>query len=206
MASGLTYKIEQGITTTGREFILDCAGSFGGYIRFRDCDDIRHITKVEPDIAYYENKLKEAQIEVAKLKSLSPVVIKENIVHAAHKRKMKHEKRIQESEELKKKYYKVLEEVIAWEPPSEQHKSIKEFAIKQITDTMTTDLYDESRFNQAEYEADLVKDPEAWRQEWLEFWEGQVKLNEDRIKQELEYAETTTKWIQEFRQSLGLDN
>jgi hypothetical protein len=188
MPTGYTCGIGDGEIKTGKEFILTCARAFCACIDMRDDP----LNKPIPDEFQPHNYHKEQIDSVTKeLHKYLNISLEEAQISADKEYFDTYErylKRNRENIELQHKYETVLKEVRNWQPPTQDHKKLKDFAITQIRESIDFDcglVYD------------LTEIKRLSGQEWL--------LRQiEKCKKDLEYH--TKKWDEEVARTMGSDS
>ena len=137
MPTGYTDKIKDGITF--EQYALDCSRAFGALIHMRDLPLNVEIPDIVEPSNHYSNKLEEARKKLTHLKKMS---MKRRI--ALYEKESKHITRenkeaIERKKSLEAKYRAMLEKVVDWNPPSEDHVRLREFMIEQIEQSINYD-------------------------------------------------------------------
>lgn len=132
MPTGYTAYIEDGDITTGKQFLLLCSRAFGIAVDIRDEPlSVPTPTRFEPN-EYYKDAYIRASNELNSLRDISVDAARQNMRNEYYER-VKHAKaQIKRMEEINQRYQKVKDQILKWDPPTEGHGRIKEFAIDQI--------------------------------------------------------------------------
>ncbi|UYX56272.1 hypothetical protein M3Y14_34050 (plasmid) [Bacillus thuringiensis] len=197
MPSGYTYIIEDREKVSGSEFILRCARQFGALITMRDEPMDAEIPTFTVSPGALE-RIETAKQHLEKYKSMS-IEEAEKLTEESYQSQLKSsQKIIQERLALKAKYLNTLEEVKQWNPPTNEHVSLKEFAIKQIEDSIYSDC------NTSYYEKPVVKSSgEEYLKELIESYEDQLKSAKDMYQKEIESVASRNQWIKDLKESLS---
>lgn len=196
MATGYTAAIKDGITF--ETFLLTCARAFGACITMKEEPLTTPIPdKFEPD-TYNSRALTSAKERLNTLKNIS---IKEAELHAIREYRAaikEKEEALTARNDLLQKYQDMLVEVKAWQPPSLNHLDLKEFMIKQITDSIAFDCNPTSFY--------MNGTPQFTGQEWLTRETKKALHNIDYYateqKKEIAKVEKQNLWLQQLRNSL----
>jgi hypothetical protein len=196
MPSGYTEKLYKGEDQTFEQFVMQCARAFGALIELRDEPHAEIPEKFEAS-PYERPRLDAAIALVIKLRDRSDdewaaaqdAEIEE---HNEHVRKA-----ITVAGERRVRYEHMLARVHSWRPPTEEHKGLKDFMVKQLEDSIAFDcstryLEEQSRRPIAEYA--LRKQDEAARQ----LDRAEQSWNEAQAR-----AAGRTTWVKDLRKSLG---
>lgn len=138
MPTGYTHDVGTGELTDFRAFALRCARAFGATVTQRD-EDInippRH-REVDP---YYTAKVSEAEQELERYKAMS-LDEAEAEMEAEHKQAIEHQRRtISERNAQRERYEQMAALAEAWEPPTEEHRELKDFMVNQLVESIDFD-------------------------------------------------------------------
>lgn len=122
----------------------------------------------------------------------------EKTVEEVHKRTVElNQESIKKNEKLKQRYMYVLAGVKQWEPPTEEHIKLKEYAIEQLE---TSIFYD---CNTEYYERDPYKQTgEEYLKEMIKRYEDKVLYHQKEYLQEVQRVNSRNKWVKELKMSL----
>ncbi|KWT70725.1 hypothetical protein APY04_0786 [Hyphomicrobium sulfonivorans] len=196
MPNSYTAGVQDGTVTDLSQYALLCARAFGALISMRDDRmDAPTPDLIEPGPCYAE-ALSEATARIDELKRMSP----EDIEFAS---KRFHadalaawEKRQQDKAEQRARYVAMLEKVRNWSPPTADHEPFKSFMVDQIEKSIEWDCRE---FPDPEPTTPTPKD---WHIEQLVAASRRLAMCEGAHREEVERAESKTKWLTELRSSL----
>jgi len=195
MPTGYTCNIQDGTMTELKDYMLGCSRNFGALIhmrednsnneiRHRECSDyhLKQLNRTKDD---YENfkKLTDEKIQITLDKNY------ENIIE-------EHKNSLKRFEEGKQRYLDMLTKVKTWNSPTEEHNKLKEFAIKQIEDSLDFDYSDSLR---SYYLVDPIKDTvEAYKQFKLKSYLKDTEYHSKGYKEEIEGVQKVNTWIDDL--------
>lgn len=198
MPTGYTANIEDGISFN--EFILKCAKAFGACISMRDDPlDTPIPEKFEPS-NYYKERIKESKENLNKLQqmSLSDAFLESQKEYSDSIKYNKNS--IKKKKDLLNKYNKMLDNVVKWIPPSNDHIELKNFMTQQINDSIKFDC------NIEYYERELKNLKLLSGKDWLK---KRIKIVEEDIiyftkeyEKELKNFNGKNLWVKQLRDSL----
>lgn len=203
MPTGYTAYIEDGEITTGKEFLKLCTRAFGIAIDLKD-EPLSTPTPIsfEPD-SYYKDRYERALAELERTKNMTF----EEAIIARKSDFDRTVKSCRESLERNKlyneRYQKVKDEVEAWNPPTEEHVGLKEFAIAQINLSMLSEDSMKT-FNQC-VDLEFDDSEEATRKyitEKVEYCQKEVDRAYKYYQEELERTRSKNEWMTKFLESL----
>jgi hypothetical protein len=181
MTNGYTDPIYEGKDITAKEYILRCARAFGATITMRDEPLDAEIPEFKPG-TYHLEQIEKLKNELQKYKSMTLDEARK-IINEEYETAIKYiEKVIKEKNELKQRYMKVLKEVKAWNPPTDEHVNLKNFAIEQLEQSIEWDC-DTSYIRTPEKET-----PDEW-----------LKRKISKIERDIAYHEK--EWIEEVKRT-----
>lgn len=197
MPSGYTETLYKGGDQTFEQFVMQCARAFGALIELRD-EPHAEIPEQFEASPYERKRLDAAIARVIELRDRSDdewaaaqdAEIEE---HNEHVRKA-----IAVAGERRVRYEQMLARVRSWRPPTEEHKGLQEFMVKQLEESIAFDcstryLEEQSRLPVTEYA--LRKQDEATR----ELDRAEQSLNEAQAR-----AAGRTAWVKDLRESLAV--
>lgn len=197
MPSGLTSKIYEGKPITMEEYILKCARQFGGFMHMRDEDYNAPFIPRKVDLAYFDNNIARAKEQLEHYKSLTVEEVEQEVEEDYKFALDRHHDRVNKSLEILKRYDSMLEKVIAWEPPTAEHLNLKDFAIKQIQESI-------------EWDCDIVKmsypvkeSADVWLKNSIDGAQRTLDHYIKRKEEEIKNVESANKWVYDLLESLG---
>lgn len=135
MPSAYTCFIEDGIITSGKEFVKLCTRNFGVETKIADNSNTVDIISSgnEPN-NYFKIRLADEQKTLEKLKAMAPEEINAeyNRIYAEEMETRK--KAYDRAVELDAKYSKILGDILKWKP-DEKYENLRRFAIDQIRES-----------------------------------------------------------------------
>lgn len=188
MPTGYTAPVEDGTTTSFRDFALDCARAF--VTREGPIPD----DGFKPHTEYQDR-------ELSKLRTLLDTLV--NSPDDAIQRLRDHEydqavERWGESEgrhaAIIKRYETMLTAVRAWQPPTDEHEGLKKFMDEQLSESIKTT-----------YSWDRPAEPvpiAQWREDKIVATRKSISYNEKALAEELERVNQRNRWVATLRDSL----
>lgn len=196
MPTGYTAGIEDGTIKTAEEFLLKCARAFGACVDMRDEPLSKPIQRFEPS-DYHKNALEKAKNNYEKYHAMS-IEEAEIEVRIAHNKKVSDAKKyLAEKIKINKRYAEILSKVKQWQPPTDEHKDLKRFAIEQIE--MCID-------NNISYYERMITSVMQSGQEWLtsnlEQSLKDIEYHTNEWEKEIERCNSRNLWVDLLRESL----
>lgn len=195
MSTGYTSKIYDGKAQSFAEFALYCARAFGALVEMReDPMDAKIPLEFKPS-TYHRDRLAETKTELAKWQNMS---LAEAAKHeaASYAKAIDEEAAYQEKKKaLRERYETMLAHVLAWEPPTPEHKGLKDFMTSQLRESIDFDCRDYS--NHVRRVA-----PAQWLKERIETAQNSIAYHEKEWARDQEMARTRTAWVADLRKSL----
>lgn len=162
MPTGYTAKVQDGTCEKLQDFIWSCACAF---IPYYDSPDY---------IKYYQDELDKAKFRLKELLDMT----RKQAIKFSEKRKQEiirqSTKTIAEKNKQYERYCSMLNQIKFWEPPTPEHVELKEFMIKQLTDSIKYDC-------NCEYEVQHID--KARHADKLYYWDRAV----DDTTRDIEY-------------------
>ena len=203
MPTGYTAYIEDGEITTGAEFLKLCTRAFGIAIELKD-EPLSIPTPTHFELnSYYKKRYIEALENLLQAYKLT-------FEEATYHMKNDYEKRISNYKSLvdkeiatNKKYEKIRKEVVEWNPPTEEHKDLKKFALEQIDMSMTKQKYIDEYIEKSKEEFDDRDDAiKSYIQDNINFRQEEVHRAYTDLQNALEKTKHKNEWMTKFLDSL----
>lgn len=195
MATGYTMEIAEGKKVTGEEFIIKCARAFGACISMRDDSLNKPIPPYFEADKYYSNRLETLNKELDLLRSLSLEEVQNKIEKENERISKSNLATIENKKKLMERYLKTLSEVTKWQPPTEEHVKLKEFAIEQLENSIESDC-------KMHYMEELITvSPKEYIANEIKWCLTDIEYATKRQKEESDSLAKRNKWIEDLRNS-----
>lgn len=194
MPTGYTAAIKDGITF--EQFVMRCSRAMGAMIMMRDDPmDAPIPERFEPS-DYHAKAIKRAQEDLCWLRQMPDTEAEREAENDFLEELARHEQRIAEANDLRKKYHDMREKVLAWVPPSADHENFKAFMHKQITESIDFDC-----------DTSCDKRPEklsasCWKAIRIAKAERDLAYHTEENAKEIERTESRNTWLRLLRESL----
>lgn len=196
MPTGYTAKLmEKGQTFP--EFVLLCARAFGATILMRDDPMDKPIPEAFKPSDYNEKALRAAKAELDRLDSMGG---NERIAFGEAQRKADIQQNrdwLTRERNENERLTAMRVQVQAWEPPSPEHVSLKNFMLEQIDMSVNSTDYIEKAIVEAE-----AKSPAAYYAAAVAKAARDVEYHIEEQAKEVERTESRNRWIRQLRDSL----
>lgn len=200
MPTGYTASVQDGTVTEFREFALQCARAFGALVLMRDDPvDAPIPDSFTADTSYHDDRIDEAKAELLRIETMTDADC-----YAAARAEREQwwadfEERKRKRDEARDRYEAMLSEVRSWEPPTEEHRGLKDFMAKQLTESIDFDC-------SSEYDKPgPFLDGADWRREKIRKARRDIEYHTKERKAEIERTESRNLWVKQLRQSLARD-
>lgn len=196
MPTGYTANIKDGITF--KQFIMNCARAFGACVTMRDDPQDTPIPEEFKPSDYHIKKLIELQAEN---KAINAMSIKEATAKAKieyDEKVVYNEQGIKESNDLRQKYWEMLSKVTNWQPPTDDHKELKDFMVQQITESIAFDCGTEYYKKPVE-----ILTGEQWLSKKKQSLLKDIAYYTQQRQEEVERTQKRNEWIKQLRNSVG---
>lgn len=137
MPTGYTSDIAKDISFP--QFVMQCSRAFGALLDLRDSSSDTPIPEKLVVADFYAKSAEETKQEVIAWHSLSYLQKVELVSKNAAEELNRLTETIDGNRDLETKYRKMLNQVYNWKHPSEDHKGLKDFMIKQIQESIDFD-------------------------------------------------------------------
>lgn len=196
MPTGYTAAVQDGSILKFSDFAMICAKAMGACVTLRDESiDAPLPAKFEPQTEHHQKSGAKSQKKLLALENLST----EDIVIQAslhYKNGIKEYAKSNDKAELHRlRYKKMLEEVQAWDPPTDDHWGLREFMIEQLEESIKFDCD-----SALQYPERLT--PTEWHNKELEAAASDVEYHNRAIAEEISRVNTRNAWIGALRTSL----
>jgi len=197
MTTGYTMMLEDE-NVDFNAFIMSCAKAFGACVTMRDEPHDKEIPeKFEPS-DHHSKALAKTNFELVAFLDL-PEEDRVTIWNDEHDRARKmREETLEGKVKLHRNYSNMLEKVLAWTPPTGDHKGLKDFMIEQIQTSIDHDCdikyYDKNPVVQMNFT--------EWVEMKKECLEDSIKYHIEHGKKEIDSFNKKNEWIKDLRNSL----
>jgi len=203
MPTGYTAGILDGEITTFPQFAKLCMRAFGATMHLRDNPlDAKYEPLIPSD--YHKKEIAKEKQLIEDVKTITD----EDLIEEERLSLLESRKQCLEGIQKAKKYYddlsKMLDYANQWIPPTSEHVGLKEFMVKQITETIDfdckTDCYTERI---AKLEVDLLSiNADKIRQAMIEKAHNDLKYNKEANDKELKRCTDANQWVIDLLGSL----
>lgn len=197
MSTGYTAAIEKGISL--RQFILSCARAMGACIMQRD-DPSDELPKKREPTDYHSKKIAEAEATLAEIKAMSDDAAYTKATEEYKRELESIESSIRGKNELKGKYESMLAQVRSWNPPSSEHRGLKDFMTSQITESISFDCGG-SYYRDRAKELKRLSGPK-WKDKEIKRALHDLDYHQREHNEELERCRSQNEWIEQLYKSL----
>lgn len=197
MPTGYTAKLYEGEPQTFPEFLLSCARAFGALIQMRDDPMDAPIPDEFAPSPYYAEQKAKGEARLAELQAMSDNEA-DTAAQAAYDQAVAAWDEIEAKRKaMKQRYEAMLAEAEAWTPPTPDHQGLKDFMVKQLTESIDFDC-----------SMDYWPRPNRLHgSEWLEQEiarsERMVEMDRKHYDEEVERSANRTAWVKALRESVS---
>ena len=195
MPTGYTSYVQDGKITELKDFMLLCAKNFGALIHMKD-EGLNCEIKYRQVGEYYPRKLEEVKREFENFQKLSDGEIQKQLDENYESRVRDKEESLKEFDKRKERYLDMIEEVMCWNPPTENHIKLKEFALQQLKDSLKFDCCDDMR--RYYLEKPKKETLEEYKQEKVKEYLKDIERYAKEYRNDLESVEYANKWINDL--------
>jgi hypothetical protein len=203
MASGFTSEILNGNVKTLNDFIVTCSKGFGATAH-QQSEPLN--TPLRDAVADETNKKAAAKLkrQLKKFKLMTDEELHADEEKALNKSKQHFVDKIELMKEAKKKCAELLLEAQLWTPPTDEHKVVKDFMIKELKSVIDFDC-DIKPVNTLIEDIDgrlATIDVKEIRNKQIESFEQQIDYHTQTYKMDVLHVEQSNNWLSELKQSL----
>jgi len=201
MPTGYTSDIYSGKEVSGKEFLMQCARAFGACITLRDEPMDAEIPEEFKPNDYHLKQIQKAKDELKKYQQMNNEDIK-SAIDKEHREKITYNKeQLKNYSNMKNRYLNTLSEVLVWQPPTDQHIGLKEFAVQQLKDSIKHDCDGIEKY----YSLDVKKEtPEEYIKRNIEKCLKDIDYHSKEHQKEIDRTNGRTQWVKDLRNSLQL--
>jgi hypothetical protein len=197
MPTGYTAPIQSGEITDFRDYALQCARAFGACVMMRDEPMDKPIPDEFQPSSYHAERLAAVRDELGKIMKMTMELCGRTATEEYTKACKDQERREAEVRLVRERYESMLAKARAYVPPSDDHKSLAEFMVSQLEESLKLDC-SPSRMKESE-----LLSPEAWKARKVEALLCDIEYHVKRQREEEERVATWNKWITDLRRSLA---
>lgn len=194
MPTEYTADIKDGITF--EQFVMRCARAMGALVMMRDEPfDAPIPERFEPS-DYHAKAMEKAREDLCWLRQIPDAESAREAEKEFFDALAQRERIFDEKNDLHQKYRAMLEQVLAWVPPSAEHEGIKSFMFEQITESIKFDC------NLSYYEAPKRLSASGWKAIKIAEAERNLAYHTAEHAKEVERTEARNQWLRQLRESL----
>lgn len=199
MATGYTHRVQNGEVVEVKDYILNCARQFGALMHMREDNstDIKYREVGD----YHLKSLNKASDNLEQLKKMTDEDIKKEIDKNYEERIKSINRSIDKQEKDRERYLNMIEKVNEWNPPTKEHLNLKEFAIKQLQESIKHDC--ENTYIQI-MKKELRKETiSEYRDNMMKLYSKEIEYHNDSYQKEIAAVEGVNKWISDLVNSFN---
>lgn len=195
MPTGYTADIAKGISFP--EYAMGCARAFGALVTMRDDPADAPIPEAFEPESYYAKSLREAEARHAELIAMTPAQAEAAATADYEEKAAYRAKWLDEKRTLRMQYVAMLNQVRAWEPPTQDHVELKRFMIEQIATSIDHDC------NESYCTPPTKQTGQEWHQEQQKEATRRLERAAGEHAKEVARAVSRTSWVAKLRASLA---
>jgi hypothetical protein len=198
MPTGYTAAVQDGKTTSFRDFAWTCARAFGALITMRDDPADAPIPEELKPGSYYLESVQRAEIELGRLLTL-PLEEADEAAKRAHAEAVKYAEEYRAKKVAERERYEaMIAKVEAWEPPSPDHTGMKKFMLDQLRESLQLDCG-------GDYSPTVepLLSGAEWRLQQIARAQESLERSRKSLAEEEERVRSRNKWIRQLRESLA---
>lgn len=197
MPTAYTAEVQHDITFN--QFAMLCARAMGATIMMRDEPFNAPIPERFEPSTYHAERLEEARAHLAWVKQMPLTEAGREAKKEYEQNLASNQRAIQQGKELRAKYEAMLQHVMAWRPPTEDHVGLQEFMARQLQESINFDCSEDFR----EENPPILHSAEEWKQEAIANAEWRVAHHEKNHAEEIERTNGRNEWLKALRESLA---
>lgn len=195
MPTGYTADIPKGITF--QQYAMNCARAFGALILMRDEPSDAPIPDEFAPSDFHLKRIETLDAELRRIMAMSDDDCESEALKEYKEAEARRLERLAENTAMLQSYRSMLEEVKAWEPPSDDHVEMKSFMIDQIVKSIEWD--DSSDYLQA---AHVRHSGFTWKTQRIKTLAEDIERSLSEQAKEEERTAGRNRWVKQLRESL----
>ena len=195
MPTGYTSRIHDLQEVSFKDFVSQCAYAF--MIEGRDSHSDKLPESISDEsIVYHREKLEEAKSALDSFLRLSydDLADQNSLKHSADVESWSRE--TQKNAKIMAAYNKMLNEVLAWKPPTETHQGLKDFMLEQLRSSIEFDNYTPSM--------PVRPSTEEFKQKKIDSLKWNINYHEEYLQKAIDNHAARTEWLDQLKKSIGV--
>jgi hypothetical protein len=198
MPTSYTHPVAEGRVEEFSEFAMLCARAMGALVTMRDEPHDAPIPEEFRASDHSLRRAREAEENLALLRVMTPNGVRHLWQKEKERRGAEARRYAENVAETRRRYEAMLEKVERWEPPTAEHRGLKDFMAEQLRESIRFDC------REGPLLPEIADTPEGWFWREVEEAERMVRVARESYQEEVERAEARTRWVRELRRSLGV--
>lgn len=196
MPTGYTSYVDDGCSF--QQFVWLCARAFGACVLMRDDNMEKLPPEGFPVSDYHPKQLVVAEQKLAALKAMTTAEVQDGFLAHMDRVIAERAEYARKKRATKDRYERMLSQVQAWNPPSSDHSSLRDFMIEQLKSSIDFDCkeYDEGK--------DDPRKPEDWHKKQIDSAIWSVNYHKSEYEKEKERVEGRNQWLKLLRESVPM--
>ena len=191
MPTGYTSEVANG--QTFEDFVLGCARAFGACITLRDEPQNSDIPEFELN-TYHIDRLAEYTKELKEVLELTSEELNTRAQNQFNSELENYYERVDENNSTQDNYTAMINNVEEWGPPTEDHKELKKFMLKQLKDSKELDDYIP--------DMPVRKTGEQWLADKVKSISWYIEYHTKENTKEIERVASRNKWVKQLKESI----
>lgn len=191
MPTGYTSDVKDGNVNQLKEYMLRCARQFGALVHMRE-DDSSEI-KYRGVSDYHLIQLNESYDKLKQLEDMTDEEIQKEIDESYEDMIRTRNRMSERNRKTKERYLNMIDKVEQWISPTENHLNLKEFALKQLKDSLEFDCNDS--YEKLEIKKETISE---YKNEHIKYYLNKIKNHSDLYLKEIKAVEDANNWISDL--------
>lgn len=201
MPTGYTANVQNGSVVTLKDYASLCARAFTPLIELRDEPLTPELPdEIKTNTTYTEKRIEEDTQKLAEVRAWTEEEANNKAIEAYVTEKQRILGILDESRIQTNRYETMLAKVREWQPPSEDHISLKNFMINQLLDSIQHDSM-EDYYGKALKELKPM-DGSKYREIMIETYTDSLAYHEEHLAKIITRTTERNKWLQQLKESL----
>lgn len=203
MPTEYTAKLYSGEEQSFEEFAIQCSRAFGAFSHMKDEPFYDNVPEMIPfDLSFHHERISHALQLFVDFQNKSDYAIEVKMRQEYEYSLEKLQATVQRKKAAQQRYEAMLAKVESWNPPTEDHKNIKEFMIQQLKDSLASDCsteYEKREIQELQQNKETV---EQYRARQTEILKKNLDFAKEQLDKEIHSIQEKNQWILDFRKSL----
>lgn len=196
MPTGYTHPVATGEISDFRTFALRCARAFGALVEMRDEPMDAEIPEQFDPSDYHTKRLAECRKELSRIEGATVQECNQFAAQEHARALVAWEERRAEKRLTRERYEAMLAKVREWKPPTDDHRGLAEYMVKQLEESIDFDC------TLCGHKPKLL-DGATWKAMQMVWLRDDIRYHTQHERDDKERAAKRSQWVADLRKSLS---